>query len=97
MPAGIRDKPELFFGLALFLNAWFDLDTERNRTKYERITRSMCFQFADDYDLDDETKDDLWYYIHRMDTEFLGWWQRKQPRAANSGTDTPGSKQGDDG
>jgi len=71
-------KPDLFWGNALFLNAWFDLDQERERPK--RITRSMCFQYATDYEFDSEQKEDLWYHIQRMDTDFLEWWKKKQPK-----------------
>ena len=62
----------------MFLNAWFELDTERKRP--DRITRSMCFGYADDYDLDEEQKEDLWVHIQGMDTEFLEWWKKKQPK-----------------
>lgn len=94
MPARIANKPELFYGNALFLNAWFDLDTERDRTKYQRITRSMCFEYADDYDLDEEQKEDLWYHIGTMDREFLGWWIKKQPKARTAGETTKGKRGG---
>lgn len=71
-------KPNLFFGSALFLNAWFDLDQERKRP--ERITRSMCFAYAVDYEFDSEQTEDLWYHIQRMESEFLAWWAKKQPK-----------------
>lgn len=41
----------------------------------------MCFAYAEDYELDEEQKDDLWFYISRMDREFLEWWIKKQPKA----------------
>jgi hypothetical protein len=81
LPERIKNKPELFFGLALFYNAWYDLDSERDRPK--RITRGMCFSYAVDYDLDEEQSEDLWYHISRMDIEFLEWWKKKQPKARN--------------
>ena len=80
MPKRIQEKPELFFGNALFLNAWFDLDAERDRTKNQKISRSSCFSYADDYEFDLEQKDELWFYISRMDVEFLRWWIQKQPK-----------------
>jgi hypothetical protein len=78
LPKRMQEKPDLFFGNALFLNAWFDLDQERKRP--EKITRSMCFQYAIDYDLSEEQTEDLWYHIRIMDSEFLPWWQKKQPK-----------------
>jgi len=71
----------------LFLNAWFDLDTERERPK--PITRGMCFAYADDYDLDEEQAEDLWFHIRTMDLEFLVWWKKKQPKPK-----TPRGKRG---
>lgn len=81
MPTRIAQKEELFLGLALYLNAWFDLDTERVRADYQKITRSSCFDYARDYGLSEEQTEDLWFYINRMDREFLAWWQKKQPKA----------------
>jgi len=78
LPKRILEKPELFFGNALFFNAWFDLDQERERPN--RIARSMCFQYALDYELDSEQQEDLWYHIQKMDIEFLEWWKKKQPK-----------------
>jgi hypothetical protein len=78
LPDRIKNKPNLFFGLALFYNAWFDMDSERDRPK--RITRGMCFNYAQDYDFDEEQTEDLWYHISRMDIEFLEWWKKKQPK-----------------
>lgn len=77
LPKRMQNKPDLFFGNALFLNAWFDLDSERKRP--EKITRSMCFQYAVDYELDSEQQEDLWFYIQRMEAEFLEFWKKKQP------------------
>lgn len=74
----IVNKPTLFFGNALFLNAWFDLDTERERPN--RITRKMCFEYAYFYDFDIEQTEDLWYHIRQMDSEFLPWWKKRQPK-----------------
>lgn len=76
MPKRVAEKPELFFGMALYLNAWFELDTERERPN--PISRSMCFQYAYDYDLTEEQRDDLWFYIHKADIEFLVWWKKRQ-------------------
>lgn len=40
----------------------------------------MCFQYAEDYDLDEEQKEDLWFHISAMDRDFLAWWIKKQPK-----------------
>lgn len=75
----MKNKPNLFFGLALYLNAWHELDSERSRAEYERIKRSSCFDYACDYDFDFEQTEDLWHYVSRMDREFLSWFKSKQP------------------
>lgn len=80
LPKKIENKPDLYLGSALFLNAWFDLDTERDRPQYQRITRSMCFAYAEDYGFDEEQREDLWYFIKRMDQEFMEWWIKRQPK-----------------
>lgn len=76
LPKRIANKPALFFGMALYLNAWFELDSERKRP--EPISRSMCFQYAHDYDLSEEQRDDLWYFMQRTDNAFLTWWSKRQ-------------------
>jgi len=45
----------------------------------------MCFTYAEDYDLDDEQQEDLWYHIRSMDIEFLTWWKKKQPKPRTKG------------
>jgi hypothetical protein len=81
----MQNKPDLFFGNALFLNAWFDLDQERK--KPDQITRSMCFQYAYDYEFDSEQQEDLWFHIQEMEKEFLPWWAKRQKGRKRSGAD----------
>lgn len=40
----------------------------------------MCFAYAEDYELSEEQRDDLWFFIQKMDTEFLEWWMKRQPK-----------------
>lgn len=91
LPKRVENKPYLFLGMALYLNAWFELDTERERPR--SISRSICFQYAYDFDLTEEQRDDLWFYIQRADTVFLEWWKKKQPKPRPSkGAKGGGSK-----
>lgn len=51
----------------------------------------MCFAFAHDYELSEEQREDLWFYIRHMDQAFMEWWIKrqpkpKQPRIRGSGT-----------
>lgn len=73
MPKALKNAPVLRFGLALYFNAFFDLDTERDRVELMSIARSAVFQYAVDYDFDEWQSDDLWYYIKRMDLACLNW------------------------
>lgn len=75
----MQNGPVLKLGLALYLNAFFDLDNERRRGKYEFIPRSACFQYAVDYELDEWQSDDLWYYVSHMDLALLKWQKDKEP------------------
>jgi len=85
LPKRIAEKPALHFGSALFLNAWFDLDPERDRSKGQGITRASCFQYARDYDLDHEQRDDLWTHIAAMDSAFLEWHGKRTKAKATKG------------
>lgn len=80
LPARVQNAPILRLGSALYLNAWYDLDLERDRSKYDPIKRSSCFEYASDYEFDDEQYHTLWFCIARMDREFLKWYKAKQPK-----------------
>lgn len=92
MPDKIKNAPALYLGLALYLNAWFELDLERDRTKLEPIKRSSCFEYAADFDLTEEQADDLWFYIQRMDRDFLAWYKTKLPKPPKTGKARRGGK-----
>jgi hypothetical protein len=78
----LQNAPVLRLGLALYLNAFFDLDTERDRADLQSIPRSKVFQYARDYELDEWQSDDLWYFIQRMDFAALKW-QKDANKAAS--------------
>jgi hypothetical protein len=81
----------LQLGLALYLNAWFDLDFERDASEYRPIKRSDCFEYARDYDFDEWQSDDLWFYIARMDRAYLKWRKETAPKKPEMPT-LPGGK-----
>ncbi|QJD54514.1 hypothetical protein [Sphingomonas phage Kharn] len=66
-------------GLALYLNAWYELDGERDRASYQRIKRSDVFEYAHDYDFTFMQTLDLWFYVRKMDGEFFEWYKKKFP------------------
>tara|TARA_B100001146_G_C15803218_1_gene273583 strand:- start:105 stop:527 length:423 start_codon:yes stop_codon:yes gene_type:complete len=79
LPDPIKNKPLLKPGLALYLNAWYELDGERDRTSYQRIKRSDVFEYAHDYDFTFMQTLDLWFYVRKMDNEFFEWYKKKFP------------------
>jgi hypothetical protein len=79
LPERVKNKPLLKPGLALYFNAWFELDGERERASYQRIKRSDVFEYAYDYDFTLWQTLDLWFYVRAMDAEFFEWWKKKHP------------------
>jgi hypothetical protein len=87
LPEKIAKSPQLFLGLAIYLNAWHELDGERDRNTLEPIRRSSVFAYAEDYKLDELQREDLWFYVREMDREFLKWYKNKIPKTKQP--DTP--------
>lgn len=73
LPPYVLNAPRLRIGLELYLNAWFELDNERRRVKLDPIKRSSVWEYCRDYDLDEVQSEDLYFYVGRMDNEFLNW------------------------
>lgn len=86
LPDKIKNRPQLHLGLVLYLNAWFELDTERTAA-LAQIKRSDIFAYAHDYGLSEEQTEDLWFYVRQMDGEHLKRVQAKMPK-------TPKGKRG---
>jgi hypothetical protein len=87
LPSYVTDAPILRLGVALYYNAWFELDSERNRVRLRPITRSSVFEYCRDYDLSDVQTDDMWFYVSRMDNGFLNWYET-QIRTPSNGNAT---------
>jgi hypothetical protein len=70
LPDRIQNAPELDYGLSLYLDAFFDLDSERSHAQgVVMIPFSRIVGYADAYGFDQEQKEDLIYFIRGMDTE----------------------------
>lgn len=74
----------------MYLNAWYDLDWERNVSEYEPISRRACFDYAHDYGFDALQTEDLWYYVARMDREYLTWKHKNAPKQREPKPDPSG-------
>lgn len=68
IPERIQNAPELRPGLALYLEAFLELDSERsNAFGPERIPLIRIFDYAACYDFDAEQTEDLVYLVREMD------------------------------
>jgi hypothetical protein len=72
LPDRIANAPELQFGLQLYLNAFFELDSERSHAMgLTRISWSSIKDYAIAYEFDEEQTEDLFFIIKRMDSANL--------------------------
>jgi len=68
LPDFIANAPKLEIGLQLFLQAFFDLDTERSHSMgVTAIPWSRIKDYAVAYELNNEDTEDLIYLIRQMD------------------------------
>jgi len=83
LPAeSIEEEPELNEGLALYLSAYYDLDTERSHGLcLTPIPSSSIVQYAETYDFDEEQTENLVHYIKKMDAANLEKLAKKKPKA----------------
>jgi hypothetical protein len=87
LPADLVSPPVLQLGLALYLNAWFELDQERGisytpkgKPTEDAISRRQCFDYAIYYDFDLIQSDDLWYYVAEMDRAYFTYKRSLVPK-----------------
>lgn len=78
LPADLVSPPVLHFGLALYFNAWFELNEERGtivdakgRAHEDYVSRRQCLDYSRFYDLNRVQTDDLWYYVAAMDRAYM--------------------------
>ena len=72
IPERIANAPELREGLFLYLQAFFDLDTERSHALAPTaIPWSSMADYANVFGFSQEQKEDLFYLIRSMDSEHL--------------------------
>jgi hypothetical protein len=78
MPDRIANAPELDLGLEVYLQAFFDLDSERSHGMgLMPIPFTAVLQYARLYDFDEEQTEDLLYFIRRMDNANLARLDKK--------------------
>jgi hypothetical protein len=72
LPDRIANAPELRTGLELYLQAFFDLDSERSHaTSPTAISWSSVRNYAETFEFDEEQTENIHYFIREMDSENL--------------------------
>lgn len=72
LPERIANAPSLRFGLNFYLQAFFDLDSERSQgLGLGRIPWLAIQEYARFYECDEEQTDCLIYFIRAMDSAHL--------------------------
>lgn len=81
LPDRIANAPELFLGSEFYLQAFFDLDSERSHGMgLVHIPRSAIRDYAIEYELDENETDDLHCYIRAMDNVNLKYLEDQMPK-----------------
>jgi hypothetical protein len=81
MPERIANAPELQLGLGLYLQAFFDLDSERSHgMSLTRIPWSSVKDYAIAFEFNEQQTEDLFYYIKRLDGANLQYLADKMPK-----------------
>lgn len=72
IPNRILEAPELVPGLQLYLDAFYELDSERSYGfGAGPIPYTIILSYATTYELDAEQTEDLIYFVRRMDAAHL--------------------------
>lgn len=81
IPDKIQNAPKLIMGLEFVLDAFFELDTERQLGfSPGPIPRSAIKNYANEYDMYGNEFDEFLFLIRRMDTSHLVQLQKKQAK-----------------
>ena len=68
LPERIANAPKLQIGLQLYLQAFFDLDSERSHAHAPTaIPWSSVANYARTFELDEEQTDDLFFHVRKLD------------------------------
>jgi len=70
-PDRITNKPKLAPGLTLFLEAFYDLDTERSLADLQPIPWSKIVEYGQFHGLGKAEVSDLLYFIREADNAYL--------------------------
>lgn len=81
IPENILNAPELFLGLQLYYEAFFDLNSERSHGMgLTAIPWSRIKDYAVAYEFDEDQTENLFIYIRAMDNANITYLESKQPK-----------------
>ena len=70
-PDRVMNKPRLATGLVFFIDAFWDLDSERSTLNLDPIPWSKIVRYGEFYGLEKEAIEDLLYLIREADNAYL--------------------------
>lgn len=78
LPDHIINAPELFIGLELYLDAFWDLNSTRTSGwGLGPVPWSAINDFASTFELDEFQRDDLHYYVRVLDNAYIEHYSKK--------------------
>lgn len=77
LPERIRNAPDLYLGSELFYNAFVDLNGDRTGMGDGPISWTTIEEYGRANDLDEDTRDDLHYFVEALDSAFRDYWKDK--------------------
>lgn len=81
LPDRIQNAPELLPGLYLYIQAFYDLDSERSHDfGFRKIPFTSIMNYAKAFEFDEEQTEDLIYLIKHMDSAYIERLEKKKPK-----------------
>lgn len=72
LPQAIQKAPDLWIGLELFFGAFLDLDGDRpSGWSMRPIPWTSLMNYAEAYNIVDEQREDLFFYVRAMDRAYI--------------------------
>lgn len=78
LPQKIANAPELRIGLELYFGAFLDLCNSRSGMGDGPIPWTVVAEYSKANDFDPVQREDLHFYISKMDTVYMKWVRAKQ-------------------
>lgn len=87
LPAVIQNAPELLPGLELYYGAYLDLQSHRQLGLEEGpIPHLAVMDYADRYDFEEDQRDDLLFFVKKLDAKYFEWRREDKRRRSKSST-----------